>query len=793
MLFLGIEDGGGVGSHGADGLEGDRHEGDKEDDDSGHGKDPPVEGYAVAEGFEVEMIHHPIGNGRGDDEGYQHQFHEGTGQLSLQKLPLGSEHTAHGHGVAFLLHIVGTHGQESEGADQQYEQGEECHETAEARLGGEEFGYFVVEVDGVEDVVGEELGDDGFDSFVGLAVVAGVLYEDGPRRALRGEFAVVIDEGLFVVGEDVIEFEVFVVSADGHGLLFKSQDFGIEGEAELFHGEFVQPPVPRIVVVVQGLETEHVEVVAVALDNLERGHLPVGGVHGVVVGAAEGGALAESHVLDAGFLQKAFAQGQQVGGTAIVVVETEDVVGVVAEGGIDDMVHLEEHGEGSDKHNDGHDVLQDDEDFAVDLLCFGAEGTANHLDGLCPLDDEGGDNASHEAGEQHEGSSQQDARQGDALEDGKRIVEHAAGGRREGFGQQDSQQHGHGAHEGAFGYHLQRHTPASGSQQAAGGHLFGTAAAEGGGEVDIIKQREGQQHQTHGGSQRHKAAAAGIDAHGEGAFVVVEEVDVEQRDEVDFLAFTVFVRPVDFFHETEQVVLLGGEVGPGAGHDKGEAEAAITHLLVVKGIVVDAVFAADDDIGLLEGAVAEVVEDGGNGQLGEVAGIAVSEGFAHGALAGEMGVGKLAANGAAVVGGFPFGHAAFDQGVGEDVEKVDVGVGHIGVYGLLARADIEGRLFVVSPTGGGLYLGVAVFEVIVEPVGRNKVLVVAHKVDAVGILLEVVGGALPLHVDGQQQHEGHGESEANQVDGGIELVAREEFEVTVHIVDVLFVFVWVNL
>ncbi len=712
MLFLGIEDGGGIGTHGADGLEGDRHEGDKEYDDACEGENPPIEGYAVAEGFEVEMIHHPVGNGRADDEGHQHQFHEGACQLSLQQLPLGSEHTAYGHGVAFLLHIVGAHGHKAEGTDQQDEQGEECHEATETGLGGKELGYLVVEVDGVEDVVGEELGDDGFDSFVGLAVVAGVLYEDGPRRALRGEFAVVIDEGLFVVGEDVIEFEVFVVSADGHGLLFKSQDFGIEGEAELFHGEFVQPPVPRIVVVVQGLETEHVEVVAVALDNLERGHLPVGGVHGVVVGAAEGGALAESHVLDAGFLQKAFAQGQQVGGTAIVVVETEDVVGVVAEGGIDDMVHLEEHGEGSDKHNDGHDVLQDDEDFAVDLLCFGAEGTANHLDGLCPLDDEGGDNASHEAGEQHEGSSQQDARQGDALEDGKRIVEHAAGGRREGFGQQDSQQHGHGAHEGAFGYHLQRHTPASGSQQAAGGHLFGTAAAEGGGEVDIIKQREGQQHQAHGGGQRHKAAAAGIDAYGEGAFVVVEEVDVEQRDEVDFLAFTVFVRPVDFFHETEQVVLLGGEVGPGAGHDKGEAEAAITHLLVVKGIVVDAVFAADDDIGLLEGAVAEVVEDGGNGQLGEVAGIAVSEGFAHGALAGEMGVGKLAANGAAVVGGFPFGHAAFDQGEGEDVEKVDVGVGHVGVDRLLARADIEGRLFVVSPTGGSLDFRVAVFEVV---------------------------------------------------------------------------------
>ena len=206
-----------------------------------------------------------------------------------------------------------------------------------------------------------------------------------------------------------------------------------------------------------------------------------------------------------------------------------------------------------------------------------------------------------------------------------------------------------------------------------------------------------------------------------------------------------------------------------------------------------AVLAADDDIGLLEGAVAEVVEDGGNGQLGEVARVAIAEGFAYGDFLGEMGVGKLAADGATVVGCFPFGHAALDQGVGEDVEKVDVGVGHIGVYGLLARADIEGRLFVVSPTGGSLDFGVAVFEVFVEPVARDKVLVVAHEVDAVGVLLEAVGGALSLHVDGQQQHEGHGEGEANQVDGGIELVAREEFEVTVHIVDVLFVFVWVNL
>ena len=195
----------------------------------------------------------------------------------------------------------------------------------------------------------------------------------------------------------------------------------------------------------------------------------------------------------------------------------------------------------------------------------------------------------------------------------------------------------------------------------------------------------------------------------------------------------------------------------------------------------DAVFAADDDVGLLEGAVAKVVEDGSNGQLGEVALVAVAEGFAYGALLGEMGVGKLAADGATVVGGFPFGHAALDQGEGEDVEKVDVGVCHIGVDGLLARAYIEGRLFEVGPTGGGLYFGVAVLEVVMEPVAGGKVLVVAHEVDAVGVPLEAVGRALPLHVDGQQQHEGHREGEANKVDGSIELVAREEFEVTFHV------------
>ena len=130
-----------------------------------------------------------------------------------------------------------------------------------------------------------------------------------------------------------------------------------------------------------------------------------------------------------------------------------------------------------------------------------------------------------------------------------------------------------------------------------------------------------------------------------------------------------------------------------------------------------------------------------------------------------MGVGKLAADGATVVGGFPFGHAAFDQGEGEDVEKVDVGVCHIGVDGLLACAYIEGKLFVVSPTGGGLYLRVAVFEVVMEPVAGGKVLVVAHEVDAVSVLLEAVGAALPLHIDSQQQHEGHREGEANQIDG----------------------------
>ncbi len=111
----------------------------------------------------------------------------------------------------------------------------------------------------------------------------------------------------------------------------------------------------------------------------------------------------------------------------------------------------------------------------------------------------------------------------------------------------------------------------------------------------------------------------------------------------------VFVHPADFFHKAEQVVLFGGEVGPRSQHNKGEAEAAISHLLVVSGVVVDTVFAADNDVGLLECAVAEVVEDGGNGQFGEVALVAVAEGFAYGALLGEMGVGKLAADGATVV------------------------------------------------------------------------------------------------------------------------------------------------
>ena len=115
-------------------------------------------------------------------------------------------------------------------------------------------------------------------------------------------------------------------------------------------------------------------------------------------------------------------------GIAVVVVETEDVVGVVAKGGTHDMAHLQQHGEGGDKHDDGHDVLQYDEYFAVDLLGAQAEAASDHLDGLRPLDEEGGDDACHEAGEQHEGHGQQDARQGDALEDGEWIVEHAAGG-----------------------------------------------------------------------------------------------------------------------------------------------------------------------------------------------------------------------------------------------------------------------------------------------------------------------------------------------------------------------------
>lgn len=61
----------------------------------------------------------------------------------------------------------------------------------------------------------------------------------------------------------------------------------------------------------------------------------------------------------------------------------------------------------------------------------------------------------------------------------------------------------------------------------------------------------------------------------------------------------------------------------------------------------------------------------------------------------------------------------------------------------------------------------------------DKILI-GIEIDAVGILLERIGGQLPAHEHCQQQHEGQGDRQTEKVDEGVEPVLADEVEELFH-------------
>ena len=71
-------------------------------------------------------------------------------------------------------------------------------------------------------------------------------------------------------------------------------------------------------------------------------------------------------------------------------------------------------------------------------------------------------------------------------------------------------------------------------------------------------------------------------------------------------------------------------------------------------------------------------------------------------------------------------------------------------------------------------------KVLLEIVRAADKVLVGIEINAVGILLERIGGQLPAHEHCQQQYEGQGDRQTEKVDEGVEAVLADEVEERFH-------------
>ena len=234
--------------------------------------------------------------------------------------------------------------------------------------------------------------------------------------------------------------------------------------------------------------------------------------HGPVVRSSQRNAVTLADFLHAGLLPPLIQQRTDLPGLAKGIVYYQDVLGIVTQVRRYHVPNLEANRQGAHQHHHGHDILNHDNDLAVNRLGLESERAAHNLDGLRLLDQQGRHKAGQDSEYHDKAQYKQHIDRRNRLENGYLVLKNPGGRRRKRFGQQDGQQHRDGTDNGAFRDNFEENAPFLSSYQTPGGHFLGSETGQRRGHIDIVQHSKGQQKQAHSQKQVYEAAVAELDS-----------------------------------------------------------------------------------------------------------------------------------------------------------------------------------------------------------------------------------------------------------------------------------------
>ena len=302
--------------------------------------------------------------------------------------------------------------------------------------------------------------------------------------------------------------------------------------------------------------------------------------HRPVVRSSQRNAVALTNFLHAGFRAQAVQQRPDLPGLAKGIVNHKNVFRIVAQVGRNHVPNLEAHREGAHQHHDGHHILHDDDDFAVNRLGLEPERTADNLDGLRLLDQEGRYDTGQDTQNHDEAQNQQHIDRRNRLEDGYLVLQQAGNRRTERLRQQDGQQHRDAADERTLRDDFQEDAALVGTYQAPGGHFLGPEARQGGGHIDIIEHCKCKEQDAHRQQQVYETSVPELNGLRPIFIPIIQEIHVPKRNQPNIIVLAL-VHPEILFAPIQDVTLPGLQVGTRIGHHKADATAGIAHVFVV--------------------------------------------------------------------------------------------------------------------------------------------------------------------------------------------------------------------
>ena len=333
-------------------------------------------------------------------------------------------------------------------------------------------------------------------------------------------------------------------------------------------------------VILLHLQAQDVKIFVIPLDLLEGHPMSVRHFHGPVVRSSQRNAVTLADFLHAGLLPPLIQQRPDLPGLAESIIDHEDVLGIVTKVRRYHVPNLEANRQGAHQHHHGHNILNHDNDLAVNRLGLEPKRSPDNLNRLRFLDEQRRDNTGKDTQHQDKSEHQQDIDWCNGLENRHLILQNSGSRRRKRFGQQDGQQHRDSADEGALGNHFEEDAALVGTYQAPGGHLLGPEAREGRGHIDIIEHSKCQEQDAHGQQQVHETAVAELDGLRPIFIPIIQEIHVPERNQPNIIVLA-FVPPEILFAPIQDVTLPGLKVGARIGHHKADAAAGVAHEFVV--------------------------------------------------------------------------------------------------------------------------------------------------------------------------------------------------------------------